>query len=125
MPLKPLVAKVASKNRSEEWSRAVFATYGRRCWIHLRRDPKSKVAATDPAHVIKRSRMGAAIAYGPKDGPVEPRLGRPLCRTCHVAQEAGIEKEDRFSYEDMMDATLAHNSYARSHLPLPAREDYP
>jgi hypothetical protein len=103
----------------------VFATYGRVCWLHLRRDSKSKKRADHAAHVVKRSRMGSPLAFGAKDGAIEPRLGRPLCHECHALQELGIEIDHRFSYVDVLDATLAHNAYAKLALPLPAREDYP
>ena len=88
-------------------------------------NPKSKVPAVQSAHVIKRSRMGSALAYGPKNGAVEPRLGRGLCVECHRKQELGLAIEDRFSYADVLEVITLHNSYARSPLPLPAREDYP
>ena len=124
--MKSLQPRADTKLRERQWSAAVFATFGYTCWLHLRENPKSKHPATDAAHVVKKSRMSPALAYGPKDGrPVEPRLGRPLCRPCHQAQELGIEVGDRFSYVDVLEATELHNSYSKSPLPLPAREDYP
>ena len=123
--MKGLQPKASTKLRERQWSAAVFAAFGRVCWIHKRAQPLCKVPAVDPAHVLKRSRMGSSLAYGPKDGPVEPRLGRPLCRLCHERQEVGVLKRDRFSYADVLEATELHNSYSKSPLPLPAREDYP
>ena len=123
--MKSLQSRKDTKLRERQWSAAVFATFGRTCWLHIRENPKSKHPATDAAHVVKKSRMSPALAYGPKDGPVEPRLGRPLCRAHHQRQELGIEIGDRFSYADVLEAVSIHNQYARSPLPLPAREDYP
>jgi len=123
--VKVLIERKDTKKRSQEWSRAVFQTYGRVCWLHLRENPKSKVPAVDAAHVIKRSRMGAALAYGPKNAPVEPRLGRPLCREHHQAQELGLDVGDRFSFVDVLEATLAHNEYAKCKLPEPDLHDHP
>jgi hypothetical protein len=123
--MKTLHARKDTKRREAEWSRAVFEMYGRICYLHLRSNPKSKMPATQAAHVIKRSRMGSPLAFGSKDGPVEPRLGRPLCAECHARQELGLEIQDRFSYDDVLEVTLLHNSYAVVALPLPEREDYP
>ena len=69
--------------------------------------------------------MSPALAYGPKHGPVDPRLGKPLCRAHHQRQELGIEIGDRFSYADVLEATELHNSYSKSPLPIPERGDYP
>lgn len=115
----------STKILERKWSAAVFALYGRACWLHRRKNPHSKVQAQQAAHVIKKSRMGFAIAFGPKGGSVEPRLGRPLCIDCHRIQELGVNVEDRFSYEDVLEVTLLHNSWAKRKLPLPEREDYP
>ena len=123
--MKSLQPRKDTKQRERQWSAAVFATFGRTCWLHKRDDPKSKYPATDAAHIVKRSRMGSALAFGSKDGPVEPHLGRPLCRYHHERQELGIMVYDRFSYADVLEAVSIHNQYARSPLPLPAREDYP
>ena len=123
--MKSLQPRKDTKLRERQWSAAVFATFGRVCWLHKRQNPYSKVPATDAAHVIKKSRMGSSLAYGSKDGPVDPRLGRPLCRYHHERQESGVLKRDRFSYADVFEAVSIHNQYARSPLPLPAREDYP
>ena len=122
--MKSLQPRKDTKLRERQWSAAVFATFGRICHLHKRQNPHSKTPATQSAHIIKRSRMGAALAYGPKNGPVEPRLGLGLCQECHRKQELGIEIGDRFDYADVLEAVSIHNQYARSPLPLPAREDY-
>ena len=123
--MKTLTPRKDTKKRERDWSASVFQRYGRICWLHLRMNPKSKILGTDAAHVVKKSRFGSSLAYGPKDGPVEPRLGRPLCREHHLRQELGLVIENRFSYADVFEVITLHNSYARSPLPLPAREDYP
>ena len=123
--MKSLQPRKDTKIRERQWSAAVFATFGRICWLHRYRHPESKVPAVQAAHVVKRSRMGAALAYGPKDGCVLPLLGRPLCQECHHKQELGIEIRDRFPYLAVLAAIQIHNGYAKSPLPLPAREDYP
>jgi hypothetical protein len=123
--MKTLHDRTETKRRERAWSLAVFALYGRVCWLHLRKDPRSKMRADHAAHVIKKSRMSPPLAYGPKDGTIEPRLGRPLCWQCHSRQELGTQFEHRFSYDDVLEVTLLHNSYAVVKLPLPAREDYP
>jgi hypothetical protein len=79
----------------------------------------------DPARVIDRARMGAALAYGTKLRPVEPRLGRPLCQECHERQGAKDNAlHERFSIY-RREVTVLHNSYANSPLALPDRADYP
>jgi hypothetical protein len=103
----------------------VFAMYGRICYLHLRENPKSKHPALAAAHVVKRSRMGSPLAFGPKNGGIEPRLGRPLCAEHHARQELGLEIDDRFSYADVLEVTLLHNSYSKVPLPLPDRKDHP
>ena len=123
--MKTLTPRKDTKKRERDWSASVFAKYGRVCFLHLRDNPKSKVSAVDAAHIVKKSRMGPALAYGPKDGPVDPRLGRPLCRDHHILQELGTILEDRFSYVDVLEAIALHNSWSKSPLPLPVREDYP
>ncbi len=91
----------------------MFALFGYTCWIHKAKDPRSKVAATDAAHIIKRSRMGAALAYA------SVQFGRPLCRSCHAAQELGLDPMFFFPYADVRAAYEEHNRLAKSPLPIP------
>lgn len=106
---------------SKRWSEAVFAMFGPFCFFHRLRDPDSNVRAVHAAHIIKRSKMGAAIAYGPKDGPPQPKLGRPLCRDCHERQETNLEPAYRFSLALRVEAIEIHNSYAEKKLKVPEK----
>jgi hypothetical protein len=110
---KPLQARKDTAAEAARWHAAVFAMFGYVCWIHKARDPKSKMPATDAAHIIKRSRLGAALAYA------DPRLGRPLCRACHVEQELGLDPAFAFPLADRIDAAVTHNALAKSPLPVP------
>ncbi len=87
--------------------------YGYVCWLHKMKDPRSKVAAIDSAHVIARSVLGTALAYR------SPRFGRPLCRDCHERQGLGLDPAYHFPLADRIDAALAHNEIAKSMLPVP------
>ena len=110
---RPLVASADTKKLADQWHRDVFKAYGSICWLHKAKDPKSKMRATDAAHVVKRSRLGAALAY------CSPRLGRPLCRACHEVQELDLDPEFRFSLADRLDAIRAHNEVAKSKIVEP------
>ena len=115
----PPEARKDTRQRAALWARAVVARYGWRCYLHALRDPRTQVRYHHAAHIIKRSKMGAAIAYGPKDGDVEPRLGRPLCYDCHRRQEDGLDPDYRFPLADRVEAVTLHNSWATSKLPVP------
>lgn len=110
---RPLVVKAETKKAADAWHRDVFRAYGSVCWLHKAKNPKSKVRATDAAHIVKRSRIGAALAY------CSPRLGRPLCRPCHELQELDLDPEFRFPLADRVDAIRAHNEVAKCRLPEP------
>lgn len=112
---KPLIVSKEAKQAAAQWHRAVFAVYGFTCWLHKARDAKSKVQADDAAHIIKRSQLGTKLAYA------SPRLGRPLCRGCHVLQEMGLDPRYEFPLADRIDAARAHNEVAKSPLPVPDR----
>lgn len=114
-----LKQKPETIKRAKEWSSAVFALFGEHCYLHALKDPRTTVRAVHAAHIIKRSGMGSPIAYGPKDGAVEPRLGRPLCNHCHVRQETNLDPEYRFPLRDRREAAIVHNSYAVSKKPVP------
>jgi hypothetical protein len=107
---KPLQARKDTLAAAHEWHRDVFREYGSICWLHKAQNPQSKTRATDAAHILARSHIGAKLAY------VSVRLGRPACRECHEKQERG---EIRFPLVDRIDATLAHNEVAKSKLMVP------
>ncbi len=110
---KPLIASKEEKKAAADFHKAVFALYGYVCWLHRAKDPKSKMPATDAAHIIKRSRLGTKLAYA------TPEFARPLCRPCHRIQELGLDRMYWFPYVDELAAVLVHNRIAKSPLPLP------
>lgn len=111
--MKTLQGAKDTKIAAAQWHVDVFREYGYVCWLHKAKDPRSKVSATEAAHIIKRSRMGAALAY------VSVRLGRPLCQPCHRSQEPGTDPLFRFPFVDLLDATKAHNEFAKVHFTHP------
>jgi hypothetical protein len=101
--------KPETASRRRAWRLCVFEMWGDRCWFGNRGFHEPTRLADHPAHILKRSRMGAAIAYGPKRGEPDPRLGRPLCAECHGRQEPDTDPAYRFSLADRIEATIAHN----------------
>jgi hypothetical protein len=133
---RPLTGRRDTKVQADKWRRAVFATYGKVCVFHLRDDAKSKMPATDPAHIVDRARLGSIFAYGPKPGTlaferiggIDARLGRPLCRLHHDRQGSKANViADRFSYVDVLSVVNLYNTEYEPHkkLPNPNPEDYP
>lgn len=81
--------------------------------MHRLHDPTSIVLGVHAAHVFTRARMGKAIAFGRRDGPPDPRLGRWLCADCHSRQEDGLDSRYRFPLGVRVEATIAHNEATR------------
>lgn len=104
---------MSARVKAARWHVLVFRDYGHRCWLHRIKDPHTRVEGIDSAHIIPRSILGTALAYA------SPRLGRPLCRACHVAQGLGLDPAFQFPLADRVDAALAHNEIAKSMLPVP------
>ena len=100
---KPLQEKASTKSAAAAWHKAVFLMFGQKCFFCGHN-------ATDAAHVVKRSRIGAKLAY------CDPRIGRSLCRKCHCKQEVG---EISFPLNVRQEAIEVHNIFARVKLPVP------
>lgn len=113
--LKP---KPKTLSNARAWKEALFATWGPWCYFHANRTPPERVEAVDPGHIIRRSKMGAAIAYGAPGGPPDPRLGRPLCRECHDLEDVGKLK---WPLALRQQAVEAHNEWAVSKLIVPTQ----
>jgi hypothetical protein len=111
---RPLLASKEAKMQAAQWHREVFALFGNRCYLHVLKNPRSKMAATDAAHVVARSRLGTAWAYA------SPLFGRGLCRGCHDAQGAGLDPMFRFPWRDVADVISEYNMLpTRDKLRLP------
>jgi hypothetical protein len=110
---KPLAGKKDTALAAAEFHKLIFRVWGPFCWLHRAKSPTSQVRASDAAHIIKRSRMGAKLAYASFE------FARPLCRECHLKQEPGLDPMFWFPYADELAAYREHNRIAKSPLPLP------
>lgn len=103
---RPLVPNPKREGEAAAFHRAVFKAHGRACWKCGKKD------ATDAAHVIARSHLGAKARYSCPEANA-----RPLCRGCHDAQTAGLWN---WPLPVRRAAVLALNKVMRVPLPVPA-----
>lgn len=112
---KPLIADPKQFRDANAYHRAVFAEYGSLCWFGARVwHPKKR--ANDAAHILKKSHLGP-LRFA------DVRFARPLCRECHLRQEANDPKF-QFAYADYKIAVLAHNEIAIVKINLVDRATY-
>jgi hypothetical protein len=74
---KPLIPNPKRRDEASKFHATVFSKWGHKCY-------KCNGRATDAAHVISRARLG------PHRYAAASINGRPLCRSCHEGQEAGL-----------------------------------
>lgn len=103
---RPLIANPQRDTEAAQFHREVFKAHGSACHFC------GKKGATDAMHVIPRAHLGKKARYA---CPIEN--GRPGCRPCHSANEAG---QKDFSLAIRRRAVRALNKVMKSPLMEPA-----